>query len=135
MGDRGRKSGADLQVVSTVSREERPAAPDVLTDAQADVWDAVVSRLPASWFPRETHELLVQYCCHAVSQKRISSLIQAHEVSEEFDLDEYDKLLKMQEREGRALSSLATRMRITQQATYDKSKKKPKSSKALWSGN
>jgi hypothetical protein len=34
----------------------------------------------------------------------------------------------MHEREGRALSSLATRMRLTQQATIDEKKRKPQSS-------
>jgi hypothetical protein len=38
----------------------------------------------------------------------------------------------MQEREGRALSSLATRMRLSQQTTYDKSKKKPLQGKKPW---
>ena len=49
------------------------------------------------------------------------------------DVGKYDKLLAMQEREGRALSSLATRMRITQQALYDKSKKAPShTAKNVW---
>jgi hypothetical protein len=37
----------------------------------------------------------------------------------------YDRLLKMQEREGRAISSLATRMRISQQSTMTEKKRKP----------
>ena len=43
-----------------------------------------------------------------------------------------DRLLKMQEREGRAISALATRMRLTQQSTYDKSKKKPTAALRPW---
>ena len=46
------------------------------------------------------------------------------EKDDEFKVGDYDLLLKMQEREGRALSSLATRMRMTQQTQYDKSKKR-----------
>lgn len=59
-------------------------------------------------------------------------MIASAEETDPFDIEEYDRLLKMQEREGRAMSSLATRMRITQQTTYDKSKKKPVTGKKPW---
>lgn len=134
MGDRGRKPGSELSVISSEGIETvaRPKPPAELTPEQADEWRAVVNRLPADWFPRETLGMLAQYCRHIVSARRVAQLIQQHEALEEFDIDEYDKLLKMQEREGRALSSLATRMRITQQTTYDKSKKKGKVGKRPW---
>lgn len=134
MATRGRKSAASLSVVraEAIDIVRRPQPPQELTTEQAQEWRAVVDRLPADWFPRETHSLLAQYCRHVVAARRISQLIAASESAGEFDLDEYDKLLKMQEREGRALSSLATRMRITQQTTYDKSKKKPTSGKRPW---
>ena len=55
-----------------------------------------------------------------------------HHENEDLDLDVLDRLYRMQEREGRAMSSLATRMRITQQTTYDKSKKKPLQGAKPW---
>lgn len=128
MEKRGRKSAASLSVVSVTDAIEvirRPVPPSELTDEQAFEWKAVTSRLPADWFPRETHGLLAQYCRHVVSARRIAELIAGDEQAENFDIENYDRLLKMQEREGRALSSLATRMRISQQTSYDKSKKKP----------
>lgn len=111
---------------------ERPQPPIDLSDEQAAEWVLVVNRLPADWFPDETHGLLAQYCRHIVAARRISALIARAEEAEEFDVREYDILLKMQEREGRAMSSLATRMRLTQQTTYDKSKKKPSSVRKPW---
>jgi hypothetical protein len=51
------------------------------------------------------------------------------ESGDDIDVTEYDKLLKMQERESRILVSLATKMRITQQATYHPEKVKDGSSK------
>lgn len=117
-----RKSAAELATVSqVVSVVPRPVAPSELTDEQAAEWEAVVSRLPADWFPRETHGLLAQYCRHVVEARRIAQLI---ERQEGYDIKEYDMLLKMQEREGRALSSLATRMRITQQSQWSEQKGK-----------
>lgn len=126
-----RKSKADLAVAATVvSVVPRPASPDDLTDEQAHEWDAIVSRMPADWFPRETHGLLAQYCRHVVAARRIAQLI---ERQDGYDLGEYDQLLKMQEREGRALSSLATRMRITQQTQWGEQKgRKSKPEKKPW---
>jgi hypothetical protein len=134
MGDRGRTSVAELSVIGSQGIEtvRRPNPPPELTDEQATEWRAMVNRLSAEWFPRETHGMLTAYCRHVVSARRVAQLIQAHEAGEEFDVDDYDRLLRMQEREGRALSSLATRMRITQQTTYDKSKKKPLQGKKPW---
>jgi hypothetical protein len=133
MGTRGRASAASLEVAKpTTERVARPDAPYDLTDEQTEEWWAVVNRLPADWFPRETHAVLSQYCRHVVSARRVAQLIQSEETGEGFDLDQYDKLLKMQEREGRALSSLATRLRITQQATVSAKAKKPTVGKLPW---
>ena len=133
MGSRGRNSSASLEVAKPIETVARPDAPYDLTDEQADEWWAVVNRMPADWFPRETHALLASYCRHVVSARRISQLIVSAEKSDPVDLDELDKLYKMQERESRAMSSLATRMRITQQTQYDKSKKRgAKTQKNPW---
>ena len=127
MGIRGPKSNAALAVVpsSVVDVVHRPGPPAELTAEQSQEWLAVVNRLPAEWFQRETFGMLAQYCRHVVSARKIAQLLEKVEKSEEaFDVAEYDRLLKMQEREGRAMSSLGTRMRITQQSTYDPRKKK-----------
>lgn len=119
MGARGRKSAASLAVASRpVEVVQRPDAPYDLTDEQSEEWWAVVNRMPADWFPRETHGMLAQYCRHVVAARRVAQLIADREAQAgALDVEEYDRLLKMQEREGRAISSLATRMRISQQAT------------------
>lgn len=132
MKTRGRDSAASLTVLPIGDATERPRPPMELTKEQSAEWREVVNRLPADWFPRETHGLLAQYCRHIVAARRVSQLIDAMESEENFNVEDYDRLLKMQEREGRALSSLATRMRITQQTTYDKSKKKPLKPRKPW---
>jgi hypothetical protein len=134
MGTRGRVSSASLEVArpDNVERVQRPDAPYDLTDDQTEEWWAVVNRMPADWFPRETHALLAQYCRHVVTARRVAQLIASCEGGDGFDLDEYDQLLKMQEREGRALSSLATRLRITQQSTVSAKVKKPVQGKKPW---
>lgn len=127
MGIRGRRSAAALSVVSAsgqIVAINRPDPPTELTDEQAEEWRAIVSRLPGDWFPRETHGLLTQYCRHVIAARRVAQLIEAEEASDSLDLTKYDRLLAMQEREGRAMSSLATRMRISQHSSYDAKKTK-----------
>ena len=114
---RGRDSAASLITVPVLEKQSRPDAPYDLTDEQSTEWWAVVNRMPADWFPRETHAMLAQYCRHVVAARRVAQLVNAAEKAKNLDVENYDRLLKMQEREGRAISSLATRMRVSQQAT------------------
>lgn len=134
MGTRGPRSSASMALVqgNPIEAVRRPIPPDELSGEQSDEWQSVVDRLPADWFPRETHGLLTQYCRHIVAARRVAQLIADHEKSDEFDVEVYDRLLKMQEREGRAISSLATRMRLSQQTTYDPKKRKPKAAAKPW---
>ena len=125
MATRGRKSAASLELatVSPVQVIARPICPHDLGDEEAEVWFAVVNRLPADWFPAETLPLLVQYCRQVVQARRIAELIEkaTGDVDEDgkstLSIKDYDRLLKMQDRESRGISSLATKMRISQQAT------------------
>jgi hypothetical protein len=130
MNKPGRKSSAALSVVanSPIEATERPLPPAELTLEQKREWVEVVNRLPADWFPRETWALLAQYCRHVVAARHVAQLLQRVESLDEVDVEQYDRLLKMQEREGRALSSLATRMRMSQQASYDAKRGKGKQS-------
>lgn len=147
MEGRGRKSAASLAVVSSSGIEtvERPRSPDELTDEQRFEWVSIVNRMPADWFPRETQGMLAQYCRHVISARRVAGMIEALETElsnppEEGSQTEailgatkaFDRLYKMQEREGRAISSLATKMRLSQQSTYDKSKRKPSQTRKPW---
>lgn len=139
MGVRGRKSAAALALVgpSGIESVRRPAPPADLTDEQKVEWVAVVNRLPADWFPRETHPMLVALCCSAVSYRRLNQMVVEFEGRME-DLpsppvmEAFDRLLKMRQREASVLSSLSTRMRISQHATYDKTRRKPIQAATPW---
>jgi len=117
---RGRKSQSSISVISSNGIEAlaRPKAPDNLTDEQKEEWTAIVNRLPADWFARESHPVLAQYCRHAVTSYRVSQLIDQEEQSDEFTIDAYDQLLRIQARESNVLACLATKLRLTQQAKY-----------------
>lgn len=136
MDQRGRKSAASLEVANhsgAVTEVRRPGPPAELTAEEKAEWMVVVNDLPGDWFRDSNLSVLEGYCRTAVNCRRIAQLIERVIGSEEFDLNEYDKLLKMQEVQHRALLSFATKMRLTQQATYDKEKRKgAKRTKAPW---
>jgi len=116
---RGRKSSASLEtVLSVTGMPARPAAPDYLTTDQAEVWKSVVKSMPADWFGRETHALLIQYCRHVVTAQEVDRLISEHAASE-LNIRLYNRLLIMRARESAALTALSRTMRLTQQARID----------------
>src|SRR4051794_18022564 len=63
MAQRGRKSAAALSIVR-VEPAFRPKAPPDLPAEMASEWKAIVQRMPAGWFGRETYGLLVGYLRH-----------------------------------------------------------------------
>jgi hypothetical protein len=118
----GRKSAASLSVVASLPAAlQRPEPPKDLTVEQAAEWGAVVARMPAGWFTRETHQVLATYCRHVVNARRLAEVIEAFDpawLSDEDGLKRYDKLLAMADREGKAITMTATRLRLTPQARY-----------------
>lgn len=121
MAERGRKSAASLAVASVVGLTQRPEAPDELTQAEAKVWKQVVDSKPADWFTPGDTPLLADYCRHVVRQRLISKAINAQGKIAFADPESYKfyrDLLKDSEMETRAIKSLATALRLTQQSRY-----------------
>lgn len=123
MGKRGRTSLAELSITSKtglIERVQRPDAPYELTDEQAEVWVRVASDLPADWFTPKNYDLLTQHTRHVINARRCAGLIEQEMKVDNLDLKEYDNLLRMQERETRAILATMTQMRTTHQSLYDK---------------
>jgi len=121
MAVRGRKSAASMVVAnkSNIGVSLRLGAPLHLSDAEISVWNEVVNDQPASSFTPTHSPLLELYCRHIVQARVIADQILAFDgawMADDEGLKRYDTLLKMSERESRAASSLATRLRITRQA-------------------
>jgi hypothetical protein len=119
MEKRGRQSAAALAIpapapVEIVERQQ--PTPDLAAE-EAEVWVAVVDSFPADWFTPATAPVLAQYCRHVCHARRLGDWLQQATSDPELTAKAYDRLLKMQERESRAIAALATKMRISQQAT------------------
>lgn len=121
MAQRGRKSTAALAAArpTPVLSESRLAPPIHLPDAERDVWLQVVNDQPASSFTETHAPMLELYCRHVVLSRILADEILNFDrawVADDDGLKRYDRLLAMHERESRAASSAATRLRITRQA-------------------
>ncbi|MYZ47325.1 hypothetical protein [Propylenella binzhouense] len=115
---RGRKSSAELAVITPLSAA-RPSPPGGLTNQQAAVWREVVQRLPADWFPRETHKLLAEYCRAATRAAFIGAEIDRYEpewIKAEGGIDRLAKLTATLDRHVRMMTALARALRITNQS-------------------
>lgn len=83
------------------------------------MWSDVVNDQPAAAFSIVHTGLLESYCRHVAQSRILADALLAFEpewLNDDDGLKRYDKLLAMHERETRALSSAATRLRITRQA-------------------
>lgn len=121
MAQRGRKSAASTVTATPapVAAEQRLAAPLHLSDGERAVWMEVVNDQPASAFTATHAPLLEMYCRHVTNARVLAEEILNFErawLADDDGLKRYDRLLAMSERESRAASSLATRLRITRQA-------------------
>lgn len=93
-----------------------------ISEAERSVWLQVVNDQPADAFSATHAPLLELYCRHIVNARVIADEVanfQREWLADEDGLKRYDRLLGMAEREGRAASSLATRLRITRQAVHE----------------
>lgn len=119
MRQRGRKSTAQLSVIAGTI-DGRPKPPSSLSKEQAEVWDRVVGSEVQDFFKTAAlKELLAAYCRHVVRAMWLETEIAAAMgPGSELDLEDVDRLMKMAERETRATLSIATKLRLTNQARY-----------------
>lgn len=120
-----RKSLAEIEThslapIPTIGATARISPSSALSEAEHAIWVQLVNDQPADAFAPTHIPMLEMYCRHVALSRVLAKQISEfpmHELSDSDGLKMYDKLLKMAEREGRAASSLATRLRITRQAT------------------
>lgn len=119
MLQRGRKSAASQAVAVLPASTVRLKAPAHISDAELAVWTDLVNDQPAEAFTVTHVPMLELYCRHIVQARIVADELlnfdRAWMASDE-GLKRYDRLLTMAERESRAASSLATRLRITRHA-------------------
>lgn len=116
-----RKSAAALAVVAG-QIDGRPPAPQDLTAFQREVWQRTVASEAATFFRTAAlQQLLREYCRHVETAHVLAGQIDSYEpewLSEPEGLARYGELLKLRDRETKALSDKATKLRLTNQSRY-----------------
>jgi hypothetical protein len=120
MGPRGRQSGASLSVVAGTAIDGRPRAPEDLTEFQAEVWDRTVANEAADVFRTAAlQQLLKEYCRHVETADRLSKQADLWtQDGSNHSIQDIDCLLRMRDRETKALADKATKLRLTNQSRY-----------------
>ncbi len=125
---RGRKSTAAKQTatlaVITGGAPALPPPPADLNKDEMDVWNRIVRTEPPEFFATDaTLSLLADYCRHRQAAAVLSKTISEFK-SEWLKMEEgaarYDRLLRMRDRETKAVMRCATKLRITNQSRYSK---------------
>lgn len=116
----GRKSAAALSVVAGTEIDGRPRAPSDLTEFQREVWERTVANEPADQFKTAAlQQLLKEYCRHVETADRLSKQVDRYTADgSNYELSEVDVLLRMRDRETKALADKATKLRLTNQSRY-----------------
>lgn len=118
MGTRGRTSSASLSVAVTKLPSQRPEPPEKLSEAQQAEWRAVVGRMPANWFTRENEALLVEHCRWVERSDALEAALQA--AVKDGRTEEVGGLFGVAKQASSTLATLATKMRMSQQARHEK---------------
>jgi hypothetical protein len=133
MIQRGRSSGAELAVVPTgpFPLIERPEPPVGMSEFQQNEWRRVVSGMPADWFRPETLASLAEYCSHMETAEYLERRLRQAQ-AEMVDTKELKAIVSMRKETSAIINALMRSMRLTQQATFDKERKKDKLGKKPW---
>jgi hypothetical protein len=118
---RGRKSAESQSTVVSLVPGVRPESPAELSPEQAETWRVAVNSMPADWFSGCTGVLLHQLCRHVSYARWMAAELDAVGLGSPKKgggIDRFDKLSRMHLREGKAISSLMTKLRLTPQSRY-----------------
>jgi hypothetical protein len=124
LGQRGRKSAAELSVVAARRIASRLDPPASLTDEEAEVWNMTVAGEPAGFFNGSAvRQILADYCRHTVAANRLSAIISKAMKANAADKDKVSLkdlsiYLRMRDGETRAIGDKATKLRLTNQSRY-----------------
>lgn len=117
MEGRGRKSAASLTVVPA-GIPARMEPPEGLTESQAAMWREIVAGKPADWFAADNAPLLVEYVRAVDMGNLLAFQIEAAMVGADYDGPSLKDLLNMRDKEAKRATSIATKLRLTQQSRY-----------------
>jgi hypothetical protein len=122
-GQRGRRPAAAKAVVIHGGFGTRPEPPEDLTEKQAAIWRLIVSSEDANFFNTGAlRGLLADYCRRRDAAEGVSQIINTFKpewLKNSEGAKRYKDLLQMRDMEVRGATSLATKLRLTNQSRYN----------------
>ena len=122
MKQRGRQSAASLSVAASSNIVKLPPPPKHLTEAAGDTWRMVMASRSSEMIEPEAYPVLVEYCRSIEQADKIASEIGRFDASwltDDDGLKRYDKLLAMQDRLTKVITSTAVKLRLTPSTRFD----------------
>ena len=113
------KDAMEPEIVAMIPGTQ-PEPLEELNEEERVEWRKFTSRMPIDWFPPETWAMLAQLCRHICQARWVGQCLQEVRAGLLKDLDEdsLDRLCRLQslhDREGRAMTALMVRLRLTSQ--------------------
>jgi hypothetical protein len=95
-------------------------APDSLTPEQKTIWAEITSETPSQWFTAENSALLAQLTRHIDASNYLSKLIEVEKAlpPDLYDWDRMKEMLASLRAESGVITSLSTKLRLTNQSRY-----------------
>jgi P27 family predicted phage terminase small subunit len=123
MGQRGKKSAAELSVVPVLG-DARMAAPSTLTPDEASVWKGIVDSLPPDWFRPSDEPILAAYCQTAAQYEKATEELRAAPLTLTAENGRVYRhpLLTVQHTAALRLAALAGKLRLCPSSRYDHKK-------------
>lgn len=110
-----RPSASSLAVVAPATKA-RMAPPANITPEESVVWRDVVDSKPVDWFGADSAPLLAEYCRATVACDRLSAMVEAAFAGG--DPAVLKDVVKLRDIESRRLTTIGTKLRLTQQSRY-----------------
>jgi hypothetical protein len=98
----------------------QPEPLEELSKEERVEWVKFTSRMPADWFPPEAWPMLAQLCRHICQGRWIGQCMQEARAgildpTDDDQLDRIERLQRLHDREGRAMTAMMVRLRLTSQ--------------------
>lgn len=110
-----RKSAAALAVVPSNQMDRRLPAPEGMSADEQALWTEIVESKPADWFDVDSAPVLKEYVRAAMTCEQLAVVVDHALNGRGTDMK---TALDMRDKEARRLTSLATKLRLTQQSQY-----------------
>jgi len=122
MGKRGPTPNHETIRALPGREERRPPPPEDLTEAQAKLWRDITETEAQGWFDSAARQhllrLYVEHACYRADLQALLNTVPIERILGEDTEQGVERMLRVRDRETKALVSLATRLRLTNQSRY-----------------